>query len=144
VTKPLARILLICSALFASGAPLAAATSAATTSTPVYTQKDSGRTVHPSQGSKFKIRLKTCADCGDSWSFTKRFDKNVVKLVRTTKSSSATPPAVGGVETITWLYKVVGPGSATVKMAQRSASQSNKVIKRFTLTVQVTPLPRSG
>lgn len=144
MTKTLARILLICSALLVVGGPIAEASSAATSSTPVYTQKKSGQTVSATVGSKFKIRLKACGDCGDSWSFSRRFDKNIVKLVRANKTTSATPPAVGGIDTLTWTYKAVGGGTTTVKMVERSASQRQKVIKRFTLTVRVTSLPRSG
>jgi predicted secreted protein len=145
VTKTFARLLLISSTLLVVGGPFAqAGSAAASSSTPVYTQKNSGQTVSATVGSKFKIRLKACGDCGDSWSFKQRFDRTVVKLVRTNKTSSATPPAVGGIDTLTWTYKVVGGGTTTVRMVERSASDHQKVIKRFTLTVRAASLPRSG
>ncbi|HWC36213.1 MAG TPA: protease inhibitor I42 family protein [Mycobacteriales bacterium] len=129
-----ARILIAASAAAAIVAGPLAGTALAGFNGPVYTKADSGHTEQITKGTTFKIRLKNCADCGDAWSFKTKFDSRYVKLIGKTKKSSATPPAVGGIDTDTWTYKVVGKGTTTVKMVQKGPSQ--KVIKRYTLTIK--------
>lgn len=132
--RPLARLAVLTSVLVIATGPITQ-TASASSSTPVYRHSDSGRTVQVTRGDKFKVRLKVCEDCGYRWSFAHRPDKSVIKLVRKTDVSSAKPPAVGGINTVTWTYKGVGNGTTRLKLVQRSPSQ--EVTKRFTLTVQV-------
>ncbi|MGN6474687.1 MAG: protease inhibitor I42 family protein [Mycobacteriales bacterium] len=137
--KNFAPSLLMASALLVA-APVAAtpATAAATSTVHVYHQKDSGRTIHITRGEKFKVRLKACGDCGDSWSFSHRPAKTIVKYLGKTTRSTATPPAVGGEDIVTWTFKGVGAGTTKIGLAEHAASQGNKVIKRFSLTVKVS------
>ena len=137
MTKQIARFLVAVSALVLTAGPLAGSASAATSGPHVYKQADSGRTVGLTYGSKLKVRLKVCEDCGDRWSFAHRPDAKTLKLVHKTDVSSATPPAVGGINTVTWTFKGVGYGKTTLKLVKRSASQGQKVTKRFSLTVNV-------
>jgi predicted secreted protein len=136
VLKPVARLVVLATALVTAAVPLTE-TASASTGTPVYRQSDSGRTAHVALGDKFKVRLKVCEDCGYRWSFAHRPDKSIAKLVRKTDVSSAKPPAVGGINTVTWTYKGVGTGKTRLKLVERSPSQ--EVTKRFTLTVSVHP-----
>lgn len=137
MTKTIARALLVSSALLVA-APVATPAAAMTTSTVhVYHQKDSGRTIHITRGEKFKVRLKACGDCGNSWSFSHRPAKAIVKFLGKSTRSTATPPAVGGEDIVTWRFKGVGAGTTKIRLAEHSASEGNKVIKRFSLTVKV-------
>jgi predicted secreted protein len=144
--KPLARLLVLASTLAFAIGPVADAASASS-STPVYHQSDSGKTVSLAEGTTFKVRLKVCEDCGNFWHWKVRPDSDVVKIVSKKDVSSAKPPAVGGINTVTWTMKVVGPGDTAMKLVQKAASQNNKVVKRFTLYVAAGPssgLPQSG
>ncbi len=132
--KPFAHAAVIASALALALTPTAGS-AAAPAGTPVYHHSDSGRTVHVVPGEKFKVRLKVCETCGYRWSFAHRPAKDVVKLVDKHRVSSAKPPEVGGINTITWTYKAVGHGKTRIKLIQRSPAQ--KVVKHFALTVKV-------
>jgi predicted secreted protein len=136
MTQTPARLVLLTSAFLAASAPLAAP-AAATSNAPVYKQSASGSTIHPALDSKFKVRLKVCEDCGDHWEFAHKPDKDILKRVKHTDVSSATPPAVGGINTETWTYKAVRHGKTTIQLVRRSASHHQKVTKRFNLTVKV-------
>ena len=144
--KPIARVLVTASAaLTLAVGPLAG--SATASSGPVYTQANNKQTVSLSEGTVFKVRLKACEDCGDSWHWKVRPDAHIVKVLRKKDVSSAKPPAVGGINTITWTMKVVGSGDTEIMLVKRSAQQSNKVVKRFTLYVASGPgtqLPGTG
>jgi predicted secreted protein len=135
MTKTLARLTLV-SAGFVLALTLAGPASASP-KTPVYKQSASGSTIHPALDSKFKVRLKVCEDCGDHWEFAHKPDKDILKRVKHTDVSSATPPAVGGINTETWTYKAVRHGKTTIQLVRRSASHHQKVTKRFNLTVKV-------
>jgi hypothetical protein len=103
-------------------ASTAVATAAGATSTPVYTHKDSGRTIHLSPGTVFKVKLRTCTDCGDAWHWKHRPDHTVVKLLSKRIVSHVTPPAVGGVATTVYRLKVVGPGTTRMVLVERNPS----------------------
>ncbi|HVV76359.1 MAG TPA: protease inhibitor I42 family protein [Mycobacteriales bacterium] len=132
MTQTIARVALISSALLVAAAPIADSASAAA-ATHVYKQSDSGKTVSLSKGTVFKVRLKVCEDCGYSWSWKHRPDAKVVKVVKKRDVSSAKPPAVGGINTVTWTMKVVGRGDTKLKLVQHSPAQ--QVTKRFKLSI---------
>jgi predicted secreted protein len=144
VTKTLARIALLSAASIVGLAPITESASAAST-TPVYTNHDSGKTVTQVRGSTFKVRLKGCGPCGLYWSISKKPDAAVVERVGHKTTKPINPSTVGGYDRTTWTFKAVGHGTTTMRMAEHDAKQRNKVIKRFSLTVKVTtPLPASG
>jgi predicted secreted protein len=134
VTKTFARIALLSAASTVALAPLADSASASSR-TPVYTHADNNETHHLQVGQTFKVRLKACGDCGDSWHWKVRPDSDVLKVTDRKSVSSATPPAVGGINTITWTFKVVGKGDTELRLVERSAQHRNKVVKRFTLHI---------
>ncbi len=139
MSKPFARAVVVASALLLGAAPVVAPAAAARASqVRTFGYSDSGRTVHVSKGATFKVRLKGCGDCGDYWSFSHRPDKAVVKVVSRRVVAAAKPPAVGGYDHTIWTMKAVGRGTTTMRMAEHSASQHGKVIKRFSLTVKVS------
>lgn len=108
-------------------------TAIASTHSPVYTHKDSGRTVHLNTGTVFKIRLKTCADCGDSWSWKHRPNHHVIKqLHRLHVVSTVKPPAVGGIAHTVARFKVVGTGTTSLVLVEKGPS--GKRIAHFKLT----------
>ena len=117
-------------ALITSTAVATAATAA--TSTPVYTHKDSGRTIHLAVGTVFKVKLRNCADCGDLWHWKHRPDRHVVKVLSKRIVSHVQPPAVGGIATTIYRLKVVGHG--TTKLVLVETSPSGQAIKHFRLT----------
>jgi hypothetical protein len=129
-----ARLPIACLAALVTVAP-ATASAAATSHEPVYTHADSGHTEHLAVGTTFKVRLRGCGDCGDSWSFPKRPDPHVVKILSRRVIAEAKPPAVGGYDHTVWTMKVVGRGSTTMRMAEHAATEGGKVIKRFRLTI---------
>ncbi|HVX70188.1 MAG TPA: protease inhibitor I42 family protein [Mycobacteriales bacterium] len=141
MTKSLARFALAASAFVVAFAPVAEPASAAA-ATKIYTHADSGRTVGVSHGAKFKVRLKVCETCGYHWSFAKRPDKHVIVLKHKTDVSSAKPPAVGGINTVTWTFKAVGKGKTTMRLVEHSPAQ--QVTKHFRLTVKVHPRHVNG
>jgi predicted secreted protein len=127
------RLAVVCASGLAVAAP--ATGSAATATEPVYTHADSGHTEHLRVGTVFKVRLRGCGDCGDSWSFSKRPNAHVVKVLRRRVVPEAKPPAVGGYDHTVWTMKVVGRGSTTMRIAEHAAAEGGKVIKRFRLTI---------
>ena len=143
MSKRLGSVLTTAAALVLGLGPVASPASAAG-SIPIYTHADNGKTEHLAVGTKFKVRLKGCGDCGDTWSFKQKPDPHVVKVLGRNVYTEAQPPAVGGYDHTVWTMRVVGNGTTTMRMVERSASQNNKVIKRFSLTIQVTPVARSG
>lgn len=141
--KRIARVAVLASSLVVVAAPLTPPVAAAASATPVYTQADSGKTENVAYHTDFKVRLRVCEDCGYRWSFAQRPDRKIIKLIRRTDVSSAKPPAVGGINTVTWTYEAVGHGKTTMKLVQKSPG--GKVSKRFSLTIRVPHgLPKSG
>jgi predicted secreted protein len=131
---------LIAATAFASAAPLTSAAAAtpapvAAQAAPVYHQKDSGRTVKTLTGDTFQIRLEVCGDCGSSLKLTAPAPR-VLRVEHRSITSTAKPPAVGGEQFETWTFKARTPGSASIRVSQRTAS--GKVSPRFHLTVHVT------
>jgi predicted secreted protein len=118
----------VSSLLLATGAVTATASA-----TRVYTHADSGRTVHLKIGTTFKVNLKTCADCGDAWHFTKRPSIGVVRLVSKHVVSHNKPPVVGGFARTIYRFKVVGAGRTTERMVETGPGNGH-VVGRFKLT----------
>jgi hypothetical protein len=136
-TRALALMTTTALASVAPLAAVAAATPAPVAAKPVvYHQKDSGRTVKASVGKAFEVRLEVCADCGDSLRLIAP-NARVLRLEHTSVTSTAKPPAVGGEEFETWTFKPKNPGSAAIRVTQRSAEKGGKVTKRFALKVHV-------
>lgn len=139
MTKTFARVLLGASTAVLAAGPFAAG-AAASAEPPVYTHADSGKSVKLAHGTTFKVRLKGCGDCGLFWTISHHPDPGVVKQVgHKVVKPVAKPPAVGGYDHTTWTFKTVGNGATTMRMAEHDAKNHNKVVKRFKLTVQVTP-----
>lgn len=130
ITPRSRRLLTVSAVLAVSGGSFAVA--AASGTTPVYKHKDSGRTVHLAVGSKFKVSLRTCADCGDRWSWVHRPDAQVVKLVSKRVVSHVVPPAVGGIASTVYTFKVVGAGRTTEKLVEKGPS--GMTVSHFHLT----------
>ena len=99
-----------------------ATTAAASGTSPVYTHKDSGRTVHLAVGSVFRVSLRTCTDCGDSWHWVHRPDPHIVKLVRKRVVSNVQPPAVGGIAHTIYRFKVVAVGRTREVLVEKGPS----------------------
>jgi len=87
-----------------------AASAIAGSHSPVYTHKDSGRTVRLAVGTVFTVKLRTCSDCGDSWHWVHRPKHHVVKLLSKRIVTHVKPPAVGGIANTVYRFKVVGVG----------------------------------
>jgi hypothetical protein len=138
------RLALIASTMVALGGSLTGAATAAsaqsTVPVRVFTASDSGRTITMIIGTTFKVRLANCADCGDEWSFSQRPVSRVVKVEHRAEVSTATPPAVGGEAHTIWTFQTERAGKTTMRIAEHSAEQGGKVIKRFTLTIKVLPI----
>jgi hypothetical protein len=126
--RPLAAVSI---AVLATSAGLATTAIAGSTS-PTYTHKDTGRTVHLAVGTEFRVSLRTCADCGDSWKWAHRPDAGVVKLLSKRVVSKAKPPAVGGEASTIYTFKVVGAGRTHEGLTE--IGPSGKVIAHFRLT----------
>jgi hypothetical protein len=94
-------------------------TAVATGTPPTYTHKDSGRTVHLAVGTIFRVKLRTCTDCGDAWRWVHRPNQAVVKLLSKRVVSTVKPPAVGGVAQTIYRFKVVGAGLARERLVER-------------------------
>jgi predicted secreted protein len=107
-------------------------TATATTRTPVYTHKDTGRTVHLARGTVFAVKLRTCTDCGDSWHWKNRPNSHIVKQLSKRIVSHVKPPAVGGIATTVYRFKVVGTG--TTRMVLVEKGPSGQRISHFRLT----------
>lgn len=103
----------------------------------VYHDKASGHTISVAEGKTFKVSLEACGDCGQHWSFTHRPAAATVEVEHRRVVSDAKPPAVGGNDHTIWTFRAVSTGKTTMRMVERSADDGNKVIKRFTLTVEV-------
>lgn len=135
------RLALVASAstaLACSLAGIASAQAAVTATSPVvYHAGSSGKTVIVTQGTTFKISLEACGDCGDSWSFSHRPASSIVKVTGHKTVSEAKPPAVGGQDHQIWTFKARHNGTTTIRLVERSAEKSNKVIKHYSLTVKV-------
>lgn len=117
-------------AVTASAAAMPAA--GANGSTPTYTHRDSGRVVHLAVGTVFRVDLRTCADCGDSWRWVHRPDRQVVKLVRERVVSTAKPPQVGGMARTIYRFRVVGVGRTREVLVENGPS--GKALSHFRLT----------
>ncbi|MBV9485246.1 MAG: protease inhibitor I42 family protein [Frankiaceae bacterium] len=101
--------------------------------TPVYTVKDSHRTVHLSVGKKFKVRTKVNSGTGYKWRWQKHPDRDVVRYkVKTVRKVVYKPPRPGSPITTTYKFKVVGTGTTTLKL--RLVGPTSKVAKRIVLT----------
>jgi predicted secreted protein len=133
VTKGSVPVALLSAAFLVGFTPIAQPASAASAAK-VYTHADSGDTVHVASGTKFKVRLKVCETCGYRWSFANHPRKSVLRLEHKSDVSSAKPPAVGGINTVTWTYQAVHAGKTTMKLVERSPA--GKVAKHFRLTVK--------
>jgi hypothetical protein len=109
-----------------------ATTAVASSTAPTYTHRDTGRTVHLAVGKVFRVRLLTCADCGDSWKWVHRPHAGVVKLVSKRVVSEAKPPAVGGEAHTVYRFKVVGAGRTHEGLTE--IGPSGKAMAHFRLT----------
>ena len=148
MARAFTRTVLIAATLVLAAGPLAgsAAATSGSHASYVFTNADSGKTATLTAGTTFKVRLKGCGDCGDSWSFSHRPSTKVVKVVKRQVIPVAKPGMVGGYNHTVWTMEAVGQGTTTMRMAEHSASQG-KVIKRFSLTVKENAsagLPHSG
>jgi predicted secreted protein len=105
---------------------------AGSSTAPVYTLKDSGKTVHLAKHHTFKIRLKTAADSGYEWKFTHRPDPTIVKVVR--KRVRSTPGQIGGYAHTVITLKTVGAGTTREKLVEKRPFGTGKLIGTFSLT----------
>jgi hypothetical protein len=137
--RPLRRVTALSACVLMSSA--AVASTAVAGSTPVYTHKDSGTTVHLGRGTIFKVKLKTCTDCGDAWHWRHRPNRHIVKQLSKRVVSHVQPPAVGGMATTIYRFKVVGTGTTTMRLVE--TNPSGKRISRFRLTEAAPALPFS-
>lgn len=143
------RLALILSTAAVAAAPVMTAASAAPSQPAaherVFGYADSGRTVNVSNGATFQVRLENCADCGQQWHFVRRPAARTVTVVSRHEVSTAKPPAVGGDAHTIWTFHATrNPGKTSMEMVETSAERGGKVIKRFTLTVDVHTLAMAG
>ena len=131
-SRTIRRVAAASTVALVTSASVASAAAAGTTTTPVYTHKDSGRTIHLKVGTIFKVKLKTCFDCGDSWHWKHRPDHHIVKLLRKHQvAPNLQPGETGGIGRTIYKFKVVGRGATRLVLVEDNPS--GNVISHFRL-----------
>lgn len=121
-----------------------AAAATRSTGTRVVGLPSSGHRVTLMPGQKLKIDLRTASDGGYRWVITKLPGQGSVRLLaKNVKPYPHKKGTVGFPSHTIYLLRAVGPGSTSIRLAERPAGSASPVAQRYTLRIRVAaPAPK--